>query len=169
MNIDLIKAKASEFNKNGQTIRAVYWVLKKFQIPVTNVKGFNFRDAATPDLVVLTTEGDFGEDQWIRIPRNIFQFPLDLILSLLAHEMVHIEQKTVKPYVLNKQEREWQAYYDMIFQKKFPTILPISNFYKRAFAEKAFVYYNQMGENSELQLKYKDQKLEIENLLKSIV
>ena len=119
-------------------------------------------------MIVLTTEGDFGGQQIIRIPENSFQFPLPLMISLMAHEMVHVRQKTRLPYVMDKNEREWQAYYEMLFRKIFPNIPEISNFHKKAFANKAFDYYNRMGEASELQAKYAEQKKEVEELIVSL-
>ena len=40
--------------------------------------------------------------------------------------------------------------------------------YKNFFGEKALIYYGRMGEGSELQLKYLEQKKEVETLLKKI-
>ena len=91
------------------------------------------------------------------------------MLCLLAHEIVHVRQKTRKPFVIDKNEREWQAYYEMLFRKIFPSIPEISNFHKKAFANKAIEYYNRMGENSTLQKKYAEQKIEVDALINSMV
>ena len=168
MTFETVKLKVADYHKNGQTITALYWLLKKFNLKVKNLKGFEFREAAKPDFILLTTEGSFGTPQIIKVPVNIFEFPLELMLSLLAHELVHVAQKTIKPFVLNKNEREWQAYYQMLFRQTYSEIPEIPNFNKRFFCNKAIDYYNLMGTNSVLQHKYAHQKTEVENLLKSI-
>lgn len=163
-----IKLKIDAFHKNGQTINAVYWLLKKYKLQNKNLKGFEFREDAKPDFILMTTEGDFGKPIIIRIPKNTFEFPLELMLTLLAHEMVHVIQKSVKPYVLDKNEREWQAYYEMNFHNLYPQIPEVSNFHKKFFASKGMEYYNRMGEGSELQIKYAHQKREVEELIKTL-
>ena len=79
------------------------------------LKGFEYREKAGPNMVLFTTEGDFGKLQIIRIPENAFQFPLTLLLCLLDHEMVHVCQKRCEPFVLDKNEREGKAYDEMLF------------------------------------------------------
>ena len=165
MNYDKIKSKINQFHSEGRTKDAAHWILKKFDIDDSQLKGFEYREKAAPSYVLMTTEGDFGKPQIIRIPENCFEFPIPLILSLLSHEMVHVRQRTRVPYVMDKNEREWQAYYEMLFRKIFPNVLEISNYHKKFFAGKALEYYNRMGENSELQLKYADQKKEVEELI----
>lgn len=165
MTLENIKFKVNEFHKNGQTVNAVYWLLNKYNLKSKNLKGFTFREIAKPDFVLFTTEGNFGEPQTIRIPENTFEFPLELMLTLLAHELVHVGQKTIKPFVLDKNEREWQAYFEMLFNKIFPNVPEISSFHKKFFANKALEYYDRMGENSDLQLKYATQKQEVELLI----
>jgi len=168
MTLDEIKQKTETFHKNGQVINAVYWLLKKYNLKNTNLKGFEFRENAKPDFILMTTEGEFGESQIIRIPENTFEFPLELMLILITHEMVHVIQKTIKPYVLDKNEREWQAYYEMNFHILFPQVPEISNFHKKFFAQKGLEYYNRMGEGSELQQKYAEQKKQVEDLIASL-
>ncbi len=168
MNYDKIKSRIDEFHTNGKTVEAANWLLKAFDIQDSNLKGFELREKADPSYILLTTEGDFGEEQVIRIPENIFHFSLPLVLTLITHEMVHVNQKSRKPYVLDQLEREWQAYYEMLFHKRFPNYLEVSNFHKKFFADKAFSYYTRMGEGSELQAKYAEQKKEIENLIASL-
>jgi hypothetical protein len=168
MNLKKVTNKIEQFHTEGKTAEAATWLLKKFDIDSTSFKGFEFREKATPDFILMTTEGDFGQPQIIRIPENTFEFPLPLMLSLLAHEMVHVRQKTIQPYITDRNEREWQAYYEMLFKKIFPNVLEISNFHKKFFASKALEYYNRMGENSELQLKYAEQKKEVEELVVSL-
>lgn len=168
MNYKKIKTKVSEFHKNGKTAEAAWFLLNAFDIQDSELKGFEFREKAEPKFILLTTEGEFGKPQIIRIPENVFQFPLPLILCLLAHEMVHVRQKTRRPYIMDKNEREWQAYYEMLFRKIFPNVLEVSTYHKKFFAAKAYEYYTRMGEGSELQAKYAVQKKEVEDLIASL-
>ncbi|SEF50785.1 hypothetical protein [Flavobacterium urumqiense] len=85
----------------------------------------------------MTPEGALGEPQIIRIPANTFECPLHLMLNLLMHEMIHVSQKTKEKMIEDKNEREWQAYYEMLFHKKFPQIPELHDFNKRFFAKKA--------------------------------
>ena len=169
MTLEEIKLKVDTFHKNGQVINAVYWLLKKYKLKSSNLKGVEFREKAEPSFILMTTEGDFGKPQIIRIPKNTFEFPLELMLSLITHEMVHVNQKTIKPYVLDKNEREWQAYYEMNFNILFPQVPEISNFHKKFFASKGLEYYNRMREGSELQQKYAEQKKQVVDLIASLV
>lgn len=166
--LEEIKLKVAHFHKNGQTINALYWILKVFKLQNKNLKGFEFREKAKPEFILLTTEGTFGKKQIIKVPENIFEFQLELMLTLIGHELVHVNQKSVKPYVMDKNEREWQAYYKMNFHVLYPQIPEVSNFQKKYFANKGLEYYNRMGENSDLQLKYAHQKKEVEDLLQSL-
>jgi len=168
MNYKKVKSKIKAYHNDGKTIEAAEWLLKMFDIQDHNLKGFALREKAEPNYILLTAEGDFGEQQVIRIPENIFQFSLPLVLTLITHEMVHVRQKSRKPYVEDRLEREWQAYYEMLFHKIFPNYLEVSNFHKRFFAKKAYDYYRRMGEGSELQLKYADQKKEMEDFIASL-
>ena len=70
--------------------------------------------------------------------------------------------------IQDKNEREWQAYYEMLFHTNFPQIPKLSDYYKHFFGEKALIYYGRMGEGSALQLKYAEQKLDVEKLLQEI-
>ena len=90
------------------------------------------------------------------------------MLNLLAHEMVHVSQKMKGNVVEDKNEREWQAYYEMLFHKVFPQVPEVSDFYKKFFGEKALEYYRRMGENSELQVKYAKEKIEVGDLIGSV-
>ena len=50
----------------------------------------------------------------------------------------------------------------------FPLIPEISNFHKKAFANKAIEYYNRMGKDSLLQQKYAEQKVEVDAFITSL-
>ncbi|WP_321539544.1 hypothetical protein [Flavobacterium piscinae] len=53
------------------------------------------------------------------------------MLNLLAHEMIHVQQKAIETLVEDKNEREWQAYYENLFHKQFPQIPELSDFHKK--------------------------------------
>ena len=153
------------FHELGETIAAAQFLIQEYGLENPNFKGFELREKAKPEFILMTTEGALGESQIIRIPENTFEYPLHLMLNLLMHEMIHVSQKTKENLIEDKNEREWQAYYEMLFHKKFPQIPELPDFNKRFFAKKALEYYNRMDEGSELQLKYATQKLETDNLL----
>ena len=44
------------------------------------------------------------------------------MVNLLAHEMVHVIQKSKALSIEIREEREWQAYYEMCFHKIFPKV-----------------------------------------------
>lgn len=158
----------NNFHELGETAQAGEFLIKEFGLGQPNFKGFEYREPAKPDFILMTTEGTFGEPQIIRIPENTFEFPFEMILNLIAHEMVHVIQKSKEHAVSDKNEREWQAYYEMLFHRIFPLVPECSNFHKKFFAAKAIEYYNRMGVGSELQQKYAQQKLEVENLVASL-
>lgn len=168
MEFKKISKKIEQWHNNGKTIDAALWLLKFYNIDDANFKGFEYREKAKPNFILMTTEGDFGQPQIIRIPENTFEFPIPLMMSLLAHEMVHVRQKTRDPFVLDKNEREWQAYYQMLFNNIFPNLPEISNFHKKAFSKKALEYYNRMDLNGDLQQKYAAQKDEVLQLLEKL-
>jgi hypothetical protein len=155
----------NDYHELGETIEAANFIIEEYGLRHPNLKGFELREKAKPEYILMTTEGMFGEQQIIRIPENAFEFPLELIIILIAHEMVHVHQKAVGFMVDDRNEREWQAYYEMLFRKIYPQIPEVSNFQKKFFANKALDYYKRMGENSVLQIKYETQKKEVDNLL----
>ncbi len=156
------------FHELGETIQAAEFLVKEYELEHSNFKGFELREKAKPNFILMTTEGIYGEKQIIRIPENTFEFDLPAMITLLAHEMVHVRQRQVGFFVKDRNEREWQAYYEMIFHKIYPKTPDVSNYYKKFFATKAIEYYTRMGENSELQKKYENQKKEIDLLLKNL-
>ncbi|WP_430401320.1 hypothetical protein [Flavobacterium sp.] len=160
-----VEFTVKKFHALEMTIEAAEFLIKNYELEHPNFKGFELREKAEPSFILFTTEGVFGKPQIIRIPENTFEFPLVLNLNLLAHEMLHVKQKDKMSIVEDKNEREWQAYYENLFHKEFPLIPELTDFHKKAFANKALEYYNRMGENSELQIKYKEQKNEVEQLI----
>ena len=156
----------NSFHELGETTQAADFLIEEYGIRHPNFEKFELREKAKPEYILMTTEGTFGKKQIIRIPENTFEFPLVLMLNLIAHEMIHVGQKVEENAYPDRNEREWQAYYEMLFHKTYPQIPVATVFHQKFFANKAFDYYKRMGENSELQIKYAVQKLDVENLLK---
>lgn len=65
-----------------------------------------------------------------------FDFDLALVMNVIAHEMVHVSQRAAKDFVEDKNEREWQAYYEMLFHKRFPQLPELSDFHKNSLQTK---------------------------------
>lgn len=157
------------FHKHSLTEEAALWLLKVYEIEDPNFAGFEFREPAKQDYILMTAEGVIGKPQIIRIPENTFEFSLVLMLNLLAHEMLHVKQKSPKIALQDRNEREWQAYYELLFHKEFPLVPNASPFHLKFFAEKALVYYNRSEkEPIPLRLKYEAQKEEVEAFLKNL-
>lgn len=169
MPFEEIEFTVKKFHALEMTIAAAEFLIKVYELDHPNFKGFELREKAEPNFLLFTTEGIFGEQQIIRIPENTFEFPLVLNLNLLAHEMLHVNQKDNASLIEDKNEREWQAYCENLFHQEFPLIPKLSSFHKKYFAKKALEYYDRMGENSALQLKYAKQKKEVEMLMNSIL
>lgn len=167
-SFDSILQHVNSFHELGETIPAAEFVVKEYGLEHANFKGFELREKAEPSFILMTTEGEFGQPQIIRIPENTFSFDFVLMLNLLAHEMVHVIQKTTTPFIEDRNEREWQAYYEMLFHKLFPQIPEPSLYHRKFFANKAIEYYNRMEKGGELQQKYADQKEEVDQLLLSL-
>lgn len=158
----------NNFHELGETIQAANFLIQEYGLEHPNFKGFELREKANPQFILMTTEGILGKPQIIRIPENTFEYSLELMLNLLAHEMVHVSQKSQENFIEDKNEREWQAYYEMLFHKIYPQIPNVSVFHRKFFANKALDYYNRMGENTELQAKYANQKQDVEDLITSL-
>lgn len=169
MNLEQAGLHLDAYKTHNQILDAAEYIIRSFQLDNDNLEGFGLRDDEKPNYVVVTTEGNFRELQKIMIPKNLFDFDLSLVLNLLAHEMLHVRQKTEEPVVEDKNEREWQAYYEMLFHKNFPQIPDAPDFNRKQFAEKAFEYYKRMGEGSDLQLKYADEKKDVEQIYDEIL
>lgn len=167
-SFESILQHVNTFHELGETIQAAEFVIKEYGLQHPNLKGFELRERALPSMIVLTTEGEVGKPQIIRIPENAFEFEFILMLNLLAHEMVHVIQKAPNVKVEDKNEREWQAYYEMLFHTIFPQIPDAGTFHRKLFANKSLVYYNRMEKDGELQRKYAHQKKEVEDLLQSL-
>ena len=165
MNLENTNDHLEAYKNHDQIIDAAEFIISTFGLEHENFAGFGFRPELEPDRILLTAEGEIGDRQMVMIPKNLFDFDLNLVVNMLAHEMLHVRQKAPENVVEDKNEREWQAYYEMLFHPKFPQIPELPDFHKRFFANKALEYYNRMAEGSQIRLKYALQKQEIDNLL----
>lgn len=168
MNLENINDHLEAYKNHDQIIDAAEFIISTFGLGHDNFAGFGFRPELEPDRILLTAEGEIGGRQMVMIPKNLFDFDLNLVVNMLAHEMLHVRQKAPENIVEDKNEREFQAYYEMLFHKVFPQVPEVSDFHKKFFGGKALEYYKRMGEGSELQTKYAEQKLEVEHLISSI-
>lgn len=168
MNYDKIQFNLNAYKETGEILDAANFVVREYGLHDDNLQGFGFRDELEKDSILLTANGDIGERQMVMIPKNLFDFEFNLVINMLAHEMLHVRQKSPKMMIEDKNEREWQAYYEMLFHTNFPQVPDVSDFHKKFFAEKALVYYSRMGEESELQKKYADQKFKVSSLIENI-
>ncbi len=168
MNYEKLQFNLNAYKQTGGILDAARFLIHEFDLDDENFAGFGFREELEKNSILLTANGEIGEMQEVLIPRNLFDFDLTLVLNVLAHEMLHVRQKSPKMMILDKNEREWQAYYEMLFHTNFPQIPELSDYYKNFFGEKALIYYGRMGEGSELQAKYLEQKIEVEKLLQEL-
>ncbi len=157
------------FQKHLLLNEAAHLILQQFKLQDTNLERFNFTEPVQNGLLIMTTVGDFGKPQTINIPSNAFIYDAALIINLIAHEMHHVKQKASETLVLDKNEREFQAYSEMIFHEIFPLVPEVSDMQKVHFINKAFDYYERMGKKTELQKKYELQKNRLEIILKQLI
>ena len=169
MNLENITNHLEAYKTHDQIFDAANFVISSFGLEHENFAGFGFRPELEPNKMLLTAEGALGERQMVMIPKNIFDFDLNLVVNMLAHEMLHVRQKAPENLVEDKNEREFQAYYEMLFHKVFPQVPEVSDFHKKFFGEKALEYYRRIGENSELQVKYAKEKIEVGDLIAQIM
>ncbi|MBT2621576.1 MULTISPECIES: hypothetical protein [Chryseobacterium] len=168
MNFEQINLHLDAYKEHNQIIDAANYLIHSFNLEHENFAGFDFREELSPNSMLLTAEGQLGQPQKVMIPRNLFDFDLNLVLNMVAHEMLHVRQKAPGNFIEDKNEREFQAYSEMLFHKVFPQIPEVSDFHKKFFANKALEYYKRMGEGSELQKKYAEQKIEVEQLINQL-
>ncbi|UZX28722.1 hypothetical protein [Riemerella anatipestifer] len=164
MDLNKVEFHIDAYKTHGQILDAASFVIKAFGLEHFNFAGFDFREEMDARSIVLTTEGELSQPQKVKIPKNLFDFDFNLVLNLIAHEMLHVRQKAQETLVEDKNEREFQAYYETLFHKVFPQIPDAPDFNRKQFADKALEYYRRMGEGSALQEKYAFQKDEVEAL-----
>ncbi len=165
MDVEQAQLQLDAYKENDQILDAANYLIQSFGLESDNLQGFGFRHELEKNSILLTAEGEIGGKQQVNIPKNLFDFDLNLVMNMLAHEMLHVRQKSPEVMMEDKNEREFQAYYEMLFHKVFPQIPEAPDFNRKQFAEKALEYYRRMGENSELQQKYALEKEEVEQLL----
>jgi hypothetical protein len=164
-----IAAQVKKIVDTKGVLSATETMLKKYKIFPKNLELAIKPTDAVKQLVV-TTEGDFGRDlqQIVRVPENLFDFPMEMVVNMLAHEMLHINQKTGDEPVTDKNEREFQAYYEGVFPEFFTDLPTSPNWLKKQLAKQAIRYFTQMGDGSELQAKYLEKKQKLEDFLETI-
>ena len=168
MNYEKLQFNLDAYKETGEILDAAKFLIHEFDLDDDNFAGFGFREELEKTSVLLTANGELGELQQVMIPKNLFDFDLTLVLNMLAHEMLHVRQKSPQMMIADKNEREWQAYYEMLFHTNYPQIPTLSDYYIKFFGEKALVYYSRMGDGSPLQHKYANQKVEVEKLLEDL-
>ncbi|ASK31328.1 hypothetical protein CEY12_14985 [Chryseobacterium sp. T16E-39] len=168
MNLEQINLHLDAYKEHDQIIDAANYLIHSFNLEHENFAGFGFREELSPTSMLLTAEGQLGQPQKVMIPKNLFDFELNLVLNMVAHEMLHVRQKAPGNFIEDKNEREFQAYSEMLFHRVFPQIPDVSDFHKKFFANKALEYYKRMGEGSDLQKKYAEQKIEVEQLINKL-
>ena len=169
MNLENITDHLEAYKHHGQIIDAANFVISSVGLEHDNFSGFGFRPELEPNKMLLTAEGALGERQMVMIPKNLFDFDLNFVVNMLAHEMLHVRQKAPENLIEDKNEREFQAYYEMLFHKVFPNVPEVSDFHKKFFGQKALEYYRRMGDSSKLQENYKEQKFEVEALINNLL
>ena len=90
------------FHEMGETVAAAQFLIEEYGLKHPNFKGFELREKAKPNFILMTTEGPLSGPQIIRIPENTFEFHLPLMLNLLLHEMIHVSQKTAQNCIADK-------------------------------------------------------------------
>lgn len=169
MNLENFQNHIEAYREHDQILDAADYLIRSFGLDHQNFAGFGFRPELSATSILLTAEGEIGARQTVNIPKNLFDFDLSLVLNMIAHEMLHVRQKAPESLVEDKNEREWQAYTEMLFHKVFPHIPDAPEFNQKQFAQKALEYYRRMGEGSELQQKYAEEKIKVEQLLDEIL
>ncbi|QIG89848.1 hypothetical protein G6R40_09305 [Chryseobacterium sp. POL2] len=166
MTHDQLMFNINAYKSNNQILDLANFLVYEFGLDHPNLEGFGFRDELEKNSILLTANGDIGERQMVMIPRNLFDFDFNLVINMLAHEMLHVRQKSPEVKLEDKNEREWQAYNEMLFHTNFPNVPDVSDYHKKFFGEKALEYYKRMGDGSVLQLKYAEEKERLLDFLK---
>jgi len=169
MDFQTIKTHVAAYNTHNQVLDAVRYLVDSYALGHENCQGFELRMETSTNSLLLTAEGQIGGKQTVYLPANILNFDLALILNMIAHEMLHVRQKAPGAPVVDKNEREWQAYYEMLFHRIFPGLPDAPDFNRIQFANKALEYYKRMGEGTPLQQTYKAEKNELTALLETLI
>ena len=93
MNLENINDHLEAYKNHDQIIDAAEFIISTFGLEHENFAGFGFRPELEPDRMLLTAEGEVGGRQMVMIPKNLFDFDINLVVNMLAHEMLHVRQK----------------------------------------------------------------------------
>lgn len=165
MDTEHILDHVRAYHESGDTLGAAKFLIRAYDLDHENLAGLNFQKDVPAGQILMTAVGEVPGRQVVNIPEGVFKYNFELVLNMLMHEMLHVRQKSPDSPVLDKNEREFQAYHEMLFHEVFPLVPDAPLTSRIQFAEKALEYYRRMGENSELQLKYAEQKNRVEELL----
>ena len=111
MNLKQVNLHLNAYKESDQILDAAKYLIRNFDLEHENFAGFDFRNELKSDGLLLTAEGEIGEPQTVKIPRNLFDFNLDLVLNMVAHEMLHVRQKDPNSLVEYKNDSAFQSYY----------------------------------------------------------
>ena len=93
MNLEQVNLHLNAYKESDQILDAAKYLIRNFDLEHENFAGFGFREELKNDGLLLTAEGEIGEKQIVKIPRNLFDFDIKLVLNMVAHEMLHVRQK----------------------------------------------------------------------------
>lgn len=131
MDIQNIKNHLQAYLDNHQVVDAAEFLIRNYGLEHSNFAGFAVSEDISDNSILLTAEGNLGEMQRVNIPKNLFHFDFNLVINLLAHEMFHVRQKSAESLVEDKNEREFQAYTEMIYHEVFLKFPMCQSFTKR--------------------------------------
>jgi hypothetical protein len=166
-NFDTIQQPIYDLVQENKIAEAALLLLEAFGLKHPNLAGIEFREKADKTNVVFTTEGEMGKNspQIIRVPINVFDFQLPFILHMLVHEIVHIDQRSVR-LIEDKNIREIEAYSEGVFHDFYPDLPPCPVWLEKQLAQNVGRYYNQLNDTQKTLLasKFELIKLRIEEL-----
>ena len=70
MNLEQANLQIGAYKENDQILDAAHYLIRNFNLEHENFAGFDFRDELKSDGLLLTAEGELGEPQTVKIPRN---------------------------------------------------------------------------------------------------
>ncbi len=126
--------------------KALDSLVNVFELNQPNFVGFLIKPPERKTIVI-TTEGQVKSKapQYIRVPENILDFPLEAVVHLLKHEFIHVEQRNKSNYTASRAVREFEAYYSGIYDNNSP--IPCPENLKAQFRNSLLKYYHQMSES----------------------
>ena len=76
MNLEQVNLHINAYKESDQILDAAKYLIRSFGLQHNNFAGFDFRDELKSDGLLLTAEGELGEPQTVKIPRNLFDFDI---------------------------------------------------------------------------------------------